>query len=76
MPVGKGGVGTWTDNGTDATITLGNNAVGQDHYKTIGSCPANGTITMSIDVKSVLQLILYCTGGLKAPSKYSILLMG
>ena len=61
MPTGKLGVGTWTDNGTDATITLGNGATSQDHYKTPGTCPANGTITMSIDVKlgTATNIVLY-----------------
>lgn len=45
------GLGTWTDNGSDATITVGNSATGQDHYKSPYVVPANSTITFSVDVK-------------------------
>ena len=63
MPT-RNGLGTWTDNGTDATITLGNGATGQDHYYTLGNCPANGTITLSIDVKlgTANNIVLYWWG--------------
>jgi len=63
MPT-RNGAGTWTDNGSDATITLGNGATGQDHYYTLGSCPANGTITISIDVKlgTANNIVLYWWG--------------
>ncbi len=45
------GHGTWTDNGTDATISVGQNPpVGQEHWN-LYSCPANDTITFSMDVK-------------------------
>ena len=46
-----GSHGTWVDHGTFATVTLGSQSNGQDHYQGGWSCPANTTISYSFDVK-------------------------
>ncbi len=51
MPPLAGGQGTWTDNGSDATISVGQTPpVGQEHWN-VYSCPANSSITFTMEVK-------------------------
>ena len=49
MPT-RWGIGIWTDNGTDATITLGNGSA-QDHYHSPYGVAAGDVISLSVDAK-------------------------